>query len=82
MQSLNFYFGFALLLLAGTGNGYDEWPLNSYFTIVVLGVGVLWHNFEFLGQLMRPGRRQKRDTVPKEKVEEKSLAKLPYKPVV
>ena len=23
---------FALMLLSGTGNGYDEWSLNSYFT--------------------------------------------------
>ena len=38
-------FWFALLLLSGRGNGYDEWPLNSYFTDVVLGVEVLWHNF-------------------------------------
>ena len=44
-MAFEFLFPFALLLLGGTGNGYDEWPLNFYFTDVVLGVGVLWHDF-------------------------------------
>ena len=36
---------FVLLLLRGMGNGYDEWSLSFNFTVVVLRVGVLWHNF-------------------------------------
>ena len=80
--AVKFLFSFALLLLIGTGNGYDECPLDSYFTVVVLELVICGITFEFWAGLCGQIGDRRGTPSRKEKVEGKSLAKMPYKPVV
>ena len=56
---------------------------NFLSFISLTGVGVCGITFEFLGWLMRPGRRKKEGHRPKGKSRSKNvLPKMPYKPRV